>query len=169
MNPSFMILFLFLLTACGHATMEQPPLMFRYETLMDTVMTDKVVKTDAEWRSLLTAEEYKILRGKGTEFPFRGKYNKTTTEGIYTCAGCGNPLFHSDTKYDSGSGWPSFWQPIREESIKEVPDNSYFMNRIEVVCARCEGHLGHVFDDGPRPTGLRYCLNSPALKLVEKP
>ena len=164
-----MILFLFLLTACGQATLEKPPLMFRYETLRDTVMTDKVVKTDAEWRSILTAEEFKILRVKGTEFPFRGKYNKTTDEGIYTCAGCGNPLFHSETKYESGSGWPSFWQPIRPESIKEVPDNSYFMNRIEVVCARCEGHLGHVFDDGPKPTGLRYCLNSPALKLVEKP
>lgn len=169
MNPIPVLLFLFLLTACGAIEMERPSQMFRYETLMDTVMTDKVVRTDAEWRALLTPEEYKILRDKGTEFPFRGKYNKTTAAGIYACAGCGNPLFHSDTKYDSGSGWPSFWQPIRPESIREVPDKSYFMNRTEVVCARCDGHLGHVFDDGPRPTGLRYCLNSPALKLVEKP
>ena len=144
-------------------------MMFSYDILMDTVMTDKVVKTDAEWRAQLTPEEYKILRDKGTEFPFRGKYNKENTEGIYTCAGCGTPLFHSDTKYDSGSGWPSFWAPLQEDHIALKEDNTFFMKRTEVVCARCDGHLGHVFDDGPKPTGLRYCLNSPALKLVEKP
>lgn len=162
-------IFLFLLSGCSNAELEQPPLMFSYELLIDTVMTEKVVKTDAEWRAQLSPEEYKILRDKGTEFPFRGKYNKETKVGIYTCAGCGTPLFHSDTKYDSGSGWPSFWAPLQEEHIALKEDNSYFMKRTEVVCARCDGHLGHVFDDGPKPTGLRYCLNSPALKLVEKP
>jgi peptide-methionine (R)-S-oxide reductase len=128
-------------------------------------MNDKVQKTDAEWREELTPEQYHILREKGTERAFSGQYYATKTPGIYRCAGCGNELFSSETKYDSGSGWPSFYAPIGPDRIATASDRSHGLTRTEVLCARCGGHLGHVFDDGPRPTGLRYCMNSAALEL----
>jgi peptide-methionine (R)-S-oxide reductase len=126
---------------------------------------DKIEKTDEEWRRSLTPEEYRVLREKGTEHPFTGEYERSKEKGTYLCAGCGNPLFSSETKFESGSGWPSFSQPLSGESIATEEDDSHFMERTEVLCNRCGGHLGHVFDDGPKPTGQRYCLNSVALKL----
>jgi peptide-methionine (R)-S-oxide reductase len=131
-----------------------------------STMTDKIVKTDAEWKEILTSEQYRILRKKGTEPAFSGKYYHFTEEGIYQCAACGNELFSSKTKYDSGSGWPSFWKPISENSVETEKDTSLMMHRTEVHCARCGGHLGHLFEDGPDPTGLRYCINSAALQFV---
>jgi peptide-methionine (R)-S-oxide reductase len=122
-------------------------------------------KTDEEWKKTLTAEQYHVLREKGTERPFTGEYANSHEKGTYVCAGCGNPLFSSETKFESGTGWPSFWQPLSEESVATEADRSLFVKRTEVLCRRCGGHLGHVFDDGPRPTGQRYCMNSVAMKL----
>ncbi|ALG67409.1 peptide-methionine (R)-S-oxide reductase MsrB [Beggiatoa leptomitoformis] len=122
-------------------------------------------KTDAEWQSQLTPTQFAVCRQKGTEHAFTGEYYTTKDEGIYHCVCCGTPLFTSDTKYDSGSGWPSFWQPMTTDAVTEKQDHSLFMHRTEVLCATCNAHLGHVFDDGPKPTGLRYCMNSVALKL----
>jgi peptide-methionine (R)-S-oxide reductase len=131
-------------------------------------MTEKIEKTDEEWRRELTPEQYQILRRKGTERAFTGKYHDTKMPGVYRCAGCGHELFSSDVKYDSGSGWPSFYQPIDTEGVEEHHDRSHGMVRTEVVCSRCGGHLGHVFDDGPAPTGLRYCINSASIDLDAK-
>ena len=125
----------------------------------------KMEKTEEEWRRELTPEQYRILREKGTERPFTGAYINEKTPGVYRCAGCGTELFSSDTKYDSGSGWPSFFAPIDEENIETEEDRSHGMRRTEVMCATCHAHLGHIFPDGPRPTGVRYCVNSASLKL----
>ena len=130
---------------------------------------DKLKKTDQEWRSLLTPEQYHVTREHGTEPAFSGEYNNCKDKGIYKCICCGNPLFHSDQKYDSGSGWPSFYDPITKESIESREDNSLFMVRTETICANCDAHLGHVFTDGPQPTGLRYCMNSLSLVLEKLP
>jgi peptide-methionine (R)-S-oxide reductase len=127
----------------------------------------KVEKTNAEWRSQLTPEQYRILREKGTERPFTGEYDFVFEDGTYRCAGCGAELFSSTAKYDSGCGWPAFYAPIGDEALEEETDLTHGMIRTEVTCASCGGHLGHVFPDGPHPTGLRYCINSAALKLEE--
>ncbi len=128
-------------------------------------MADKIRKTDEEWQKQLTPEQYRVAREKGTERAFTGKYNSSKEPGTYHCVCCGNALFDSDDKFDSGTGWPSFWQPVAKEAVTEKDDRSWFMTRTEVLCSRCDAHLGHVFDDGPQPTGLRYCMNSAALRL----
>jgi peptide-methionine (R)-S-oxide reductase len=130
-------------------------------------LTNKIVKTEAEWKAELTPEQYRVLREKGTERPYTGEYDHTFEDGTYHCAGCGARLFASEAKYDSGCGWPAFAAPAADEAVAEETDGSYGMVRTEVMCAACGGHLGHVFPDGPQPTGLRYCINSASLKLEE--
>jgi peptide-methionine (R)-S-oxide reductase len=129
---------------------------------------EKVERTEAEWKAELSPEEYHVLRQQGTERAFSGEYWDNHTDGVYRCKGCGAELFDSDTKFDSGTGWPSFFDPMDHGTVETRPDNSLFMRRTEVVCKRCGGHLGHVFDDGPNPTGLRYCINSCSLDFAPK-
>lgn len=126
----------------------------------------KLTLTEEEWKKRLSAQQFNVLRKKGTELPFTGRYNKFKGKGVYLCSACGHPLFSSEAKYESGTGWPSFWKPLSDQSIRTEADHSLFMKRIEVVCSRCDSHLGHVFEDGPKPTGLRYCMNSVALQYV---
>jgi len=131
-------------------------------------MADKIVKSKDEWKQELTPEQYHVTREHGTERPFTGEYNASKDKGTYRCVCCGNPLLSSDTKFDSGTGWPSFYAPVEKGAVAEKTDRSMFMERTEVLCAKCDAHLGHVFPDGPNPTGLRYCMNSAALKLEKK-
>lgn len=157
------LLFFTALTACSQSSSkpaEQP------STANNQI--GKVVKSEAEWKKILSPEAYEVLRQKGTERAFTGKYWDHKEKGAYTCGGCGLELFASNTKFESGSGWPSFWQPISKEVVHLETDVSFGMSRTEVLCAKCGGHLGHVFDDGPKPTGLRYCINSVSLGFKNK-
>ena len=131
-------------------------------------MADKIEKTEQEWKAKLTPEQFHVAREKGTEHAFTGAYWDHHDQGVYRCICCDNELFRSEHKFDSGTGWPSFWQPVSKEAVDERDDRSWFMTRTEVLCSRCDAHLGHVFDDGPQPTGLRYCMNSASLDLKKE-
>jgi peptide-methionine (R)-S-oxide reductase len=175
MNNFLVIVFLLIGLITVAACQQSQPIQQQSpatNTLAENVPVDlpssieKVEKTETDWKALLSELEFHVLREAGTERAFTGDLWNNKKEGVYTCRGCQLPLFTSDTKYESGTGWPSFWKPIRPEYVIEHKDASYGMVRVEVVCARCEGHLGHVFDDGPAPTGLRYCMNSVSMDFV---
>lgn len=153
-------------TKAGHAMSTSSNESSFVDEKGDTIQI--VHKSDEEWKASLDPMAYNVLRGQGTERAFTGKYHDNHKHGMYYCAGCGLPLFSSDTKFESGTGWPSFYAPIDKTHVKEITDNSYGMSRVEVECHRCGGHLGHVFDGGPRPTGLRYCMNSVSLDFKEQ-
>ena len=154
-----LVLATLLLASCAD---EPPPV----DTWDPATKTGKLVRPEAQWQRMLTPEQYRVTRKKDTEPRFTGEYLKTTTPGTYTCICCGLELFDSETKFDCGSGWPAFWDVIDNGNVLAVPDDSYGLSRTEVICARCDAHLGHVFDDGPKPTGERYCINSASLRLV---
>lgn len=157
---------LLVILAC--TTKELPPVTFDKQIAVNGIPGDtlkKIKRSEREWKNILTPEQFEIARNKGTEAAFTGEYWNTKKKGIYHCICCDLALFSSDAKYNSGTGWPSFYAPINETNVGEMVDNSYGWNRVEVICNRCDAHLGHVFEDGPNPTGLRYCLNSASLKL----
>ncbi|MEQ8556140.1 MAG: peptide-methionine (R)-S-oxide reductase MsrB [Cyclobacteriaceae bacterium] len=156
----FTIALIMSITSCAQQKVGEKKISFPEE--------EKIELPDSEWKSRLSEEEFEVLRNKGTEYAFTGKYWNNKKEGVYTCAGCQLPLFDSSAKFRSGTGWPSFYQPINEINVAEEKDTSYGMVRTEVLCARCGGHLGHVFPDGPKPTKLRYCINSVSLNFIEK-